>query len=427
MLLMKTIFGLADIKRKFNRTVVHRQIKSYESDGARRGRGGDRPPRLGGAQPDGTSGAEGGPAPLAELRSQLPITIKNKVDGAVVAIGVFDGLHRGHCYLIKQAVSWARRLKLKSLCLTFHPHPSTQPYLISLKHRLKLIAELGVDYCLVIPFNKKFSAIPAEDFIRSILVRFFHPALIFVGKNFHFGYQARGDVQLLRQGGKDFGFRVMAVKELSVGTKIISSGKIRRLISRGSLQEAEKLLGRKVSVLGTVIEGSKRGRILGYPTANIDPHHEVLPKEGVYAVEILYDQKEYGGLCNIGQRPTFNPEFAIENGIRRQIRAHLRHKKLLTYSRVCSHFFLPNLHSSLPSRCCVSIAKSGFKGQDEAKTIEVHLFGFKRNIYGQDLEIQFIRKIRKEKKFPSAASLSNQIKNDCQKALRILRIFQKNT
>ena len=295
-----------------------------------------------------------------------PRKLREAFEKTVVLIGVFDGLHRGHRYLIRKAVSLSRARNKKSVCVTFHPHPKKQPCLISLTHRLRLIEELGVDYCLVIKFNRRFSLVTAEDFVKDILVKFFHPEFIFIGENFRFGYQARGTVEVLKALSGIFGFKVRAIKELSAADKKISSRAIRHLIKAGELKEAQRLLGRRVSVLGTVISGAKRGRGLGYPTANINPHHEVLPASGVYAVKIFYREKEYRGICNIGTRPTFdNPE--------------------------------------------------------DNQTIEAHLFNFKKNIYGQDLEIQFIRKIRDEKKFPGHSSLVEQIKKDHQKVLRILR------
>lgn len=291
--------------------------------------------------------------------------VPRKFKGAVVAIGVFDGVHRGHRYLIKKAITAAKRLRKKAVCITFHPHPKDQPYLISLAHRLKLIEALGIECCIVIRFNKHFARILASDFIKDSLAARLRPYFIFVGENFHFGYRAQGDVALLKKQGMHYGFKVSAVKELNVGGKKASSKSLRAFIQEGKLRQAEKLLGRKVSVLGTVIQGQRRGRILGYPTANINPHHEVLPKEGVYAIKVTYDKKEYKGLCNIGRRPTFD-----------------------------------------------SI--------DKVKTIEVHLFYFYKDIYGEDIEIAFIHKIRSEKKFPSSTSLIFQIKKDQQKALRFL-------
>lgn len=310
--------------------------------------------------------------------------LKEKFKDTIVLIGVFDGMHRGHRYLIEKSVRTARALHKKTAAITFHPHPKGQPYLISLKHRLKVIEELGVNVCLVIRFSQQFAKSPPESFIRDTLVKFFHPLYVFVGDNFRFGYRAQGDAALLKRLGKLLGFQVRPVRELGAGRKKISSKRIRSLIRAGSLKKAEELLGRRVSVLGTVIKGESRGRILGYPTANIDPHHEVLPKPGVYAVKVLYKEKEYNGICNIGRRPTFTPPF-LRGGN--------------SYAK----------------------ERAGFSSQEEPLNIEVHLFNFRKDIYGEDMEIQFIRKIRNEKKFPSPSSLASQLKKDSHTALQILR------
>ena len=302
------------------------------------------------------------------------LKLKARLNNTVAVIGVFDGLHRGHRYLMRKAVSLASSRNKTSVCITFHPHPQGEPYLISLKHRIKLIGSLGFDYCLVISFNRAFRAVRARGFVEDILVKFFRPWRVLVGEDFRFGYKAQGDIKLLGNLAREFGFALEPVKKVRIAKKIISSKRIRFLIRCGRLKEAERFLGRRVSVLGTVTHGAKRGRMLGYPTANINPHHEVLPKEGVYAVRVLYEGQEYGGLCNIGRRPTFS-----------------RGEK----------FFAP--------------------AEDEDRTIEAHLFGFKKDIYGEDLEIQFIRKIRGEKKFPRSSLLARQIQKDSQKAKSILK------
>lgn len=297
----------------------------------------------------------------------------------VIIIGVFDGLHRGHRYLMRKAVIYAKRLNLPTLCLTFDPHPRHLPYLISLEHRLKLIEELGVDYCVVVKFNKKFARISSKDFVGKILVKLFNPRIIFVGKDFRFGRNAEGDTAYLKSLAAKFDFVVHAVNELKINRQKISSNLIRSLIKKGNIKYAGELLGRRVSVLGTVIKGFKRGRILGFPTANINPHHEILPVSGVYAVKIMYPigsyrsgkrryhALRYNGICNIGTRPTF------------------------------------------------------YRSLNCMQTIEVHIFNFNKNIYGENIEINFIRYIRPEKRFPSANLLIAQIAKDKLIAKEILK------
>ncbi|HAH21109.1 MAG: riboflavin biosynthesis protein RibF [Omnitrophica WOR_2 bacterium GWF2_43_52] len=291
--------------------------------------------------------------------------LSRELHNTVVVIGVFDGLHRGHRYLINKAAAAAKKLHASAVCITFDPHPKGEPYLISLKHRLRLIEAMGIDYCVVITFNTRFAAMPAESFVKDILVKRFHPQAVFVGSQFRFGYRAQGDAALLASLGEDYGFKGVGIKELHISGQKASSRHIRDLIRTGKLSQAKKLLGRDVSVLGTVIRGKQRGRILGYPTANINPHHEVLPQEGVYAVKVMYKCKVYKGVCNIGYRPTFG-------------------------------------------------------SSDENKTVEVHMCAFSKEIYGEDIEINFIRKIRDEKKFSSSEALRLQIKKDQQKALQYL-------
>lgn len=289
-----------------------------------------------------------------------------KYKNAVVALGVFDGLHNGHRIILQEAVKRAHQIKGTSIATTFFPHPKKQLSLYSLEHRLKLIQELGVDVCIVIRFSKSFANITANDFIRKILVDKIGVKYICVGKNFHFGHQVTGNYRLLKKAGKEFEFKVQAFDILKSKNIIISSTIIRKLIKAAKLEEAQKLLGRRVSILGSVIKGTKLGRMLGFPTANINPHHEVIPAEGIYAVKIMFLNKLYNGICYIGKKPTINP-----------------HNK--------------SIH------------------------IEVHIFNFHKNIYGKSLEIQFIKLIRLDKKFSSLAQLTAQIKKDIKSCHKILR------
>lgn len=276
----------------------------------------------------------------------------------VVALGVFDGVHRGHRKILIAASRKARSIKGTSMALTFWPHPQKEGALNSLEHRLRLIAELGIDVCVVINFNRGFAKMTAEDFVKRILFKKLGARYIYVGDNFRFGRGARGGIKTLKKLSKEYKFRLMAFKVLKVKKHPISSTYIRALIKNGDLGLAQRLLSRPVGVLGTVIKGSSIGRKLGFPTANINPHHEVIPARGVYAVKVIFDKKRLDGICNIGYKPTFK----------------------------------------IPGR--------------PREHIELHIFNFHKNIYGKYLEVQFIRKIREEKKFSSSAALVEQIKKD---------------
>lgn len=276
----------------------------------------------------------------------------------VVALGVFDGLHRGHCQILSAAVKKARGLKGTSIAVTFWPHPQKEEAIYSLEHRLKLIAGLGVNACVVINFTPDFSRISAEDFVRKILVECIGANHIYVGKNFRFGRNAGGDFKALESLSKVYGFKVMGFQVIKVAGKPISSTYIRRLIKKGRLYAAQRLLGRPVSILGTVIRGRALGKRIGYPTSNINPHHEVIPPCGVFAVRVIFSGKIYKGICYIGTRPTFEKR---------------KYKKI---------------------------------------HVEVHILNFAKEIYGKHLEVQFIKKIREEMSFPSLVSLTRQIKQD---------------
>lgn len=289
--------------------------------------------------------------------------IKKSKKAIIATVGIFDGVHLGHQYLLKKVIKQAKCLKAKSAVFTFDPHPlmiadpSRKPQLlIFLRHRLRLIASFKIDLCVVLKFNHTLANMQPGKFIKKILVDNFKLKELLVGEHFSFGQGKGGDIDLLKELGRKYNFKVKEVKKIKAGKEFISSTKIRRLITRGQLNLASKLLGRPVSILGTVTKGFSLGRKLGFPTANIDPHHEVLPPFGVYAVKIKIDNKWYQGILNIGKRPTF------------------------------------------------------FK--DAAPTIETYLFDFKKNIYGKDIEVIFLKKIRPEEQFKNPQHLIQQIKND---------------
>jgi riboflavin kinase/FMN adenylyltransferase len=284
---------------------------------------------------------------------------------AVVAIGVFDGVHRAHRAIIKAAIRHARRMNGAAVVITFWPHPRGQESVYSLEHRLRLFEQLGVDLCVVVPFTKAFARLSPEDFAVNIICGRLKARAVYVGENFRFGRDAAGDVPELIRLLKPHAVTVRAFKMLSAGGKVVSSSYIRRLISRGELAAARALLLRPVSVYGHVVRGTGTGARLGYPTANIDPHHEITPPDGIYAVRVLLNGTRAKGICYIGTRPTFR---------RRNAR---------------------------PS-------------------IEVHILRFKKSIYGKYIEAQFIKKIRNDKAFASSEALARQIGRDIIKANKIL-------
>ncbi|MDD5254894.1 MAG: riboflavin biosynthesis protein RibF [Candidatus Omnitrophica bacterium] len=286
----------------------------------------------------------------------------------VVALGVFDGLHRAHREILRETVRLARKGKGTGVVVTFWPHPQKQQSVYSLQHRLKLIAASGIDACVVIRFDKRFAQMPARDFVRDILAGRLHARALCVGRNFRFGKNASGDWRLLVRLGELYGFKVKVFDVIKDRGHTVSSTLIRRLILAGKLRAAEKLLGRPVTILGTVVRGRSIGKTLGFPTANINPHHEVLPPSGIYAVSAKVGRKKFGGARYIGTRPTF------------------RKKENRSLSR----------------------------------QIEVHLFGLHPDLYGQDMEIRFLKKIRPDRRFSSVAKLVLNIKKDIIAAKKII-------
>ncbi len=294
------------------------------------------------------------------------ISFLSKIRGLNATIGVFDGVHVGHKKILKRLIVESSSRNVKSLAVTFYPHPkrvlvpgSKVPFLTSLGHRIDLIESSGVDYVLVVKFTKEFSAISADEFIKKILVHKLKVRKVVVGKDFVFGHGGEGNFSLLRDYGRRYGFKVIGVAPVKRNRVTVSSTRIRKSVEKGRLKEASSMLGRPVSVQGTVIKGRSVGRELGFPTANIDPHHEAIPPGGVYAVDVRMKKKTMRGVLNIGNRPTF--------------------------------------------------------GEHREPVIELHIIKFKKNIYGRNLEIIFRRKIRNEKKFKSPESLREQIRKDVKK------------
>ena len=304
--------------------------------------------------------------------------LKRVPAGSVVTVGVFDGVHRGHGSVLKTLTGRARRLKKKSVVLTFFPHPASilhpdrpVPLLISLRHRLRLMEEYGVDIVMLMKFSARFSRMEAEPFIKEWLIDRLGMAEMVVGSDFCFGRAMGGDTALLERLGRKYGFAVRKAKPLCVNGRPVSSTYIRTLITQGEIDKAAHILGRPVAILGTVKEGTGRGRFLGFPTANINPHHEAIPPSGVYAVRVKLGAKEHIGIMNIGFRPTFQMEGPCQ--------------------------YLPE------------------------PTVEVHIFDFKGDIYGQNAEVILVKRIRSERRFKDGSTLRRQITRDAEAAREILR------
>jgi len=303
--------------------------------------------------------------------------IKKRFKRPIVALGVFDGVHVGHQFLLNQVVSRAKKVKGTSIVLTFYPHPShvlnpdrELPFLISLDERLRLFANLGIRVCVVVKFSKAFSKIKAEDFIRNYLIAKLHPQEICVGKDFVFGSDRKGTVKLLKWDGVRYGFKVNAISIRRKSGKVVSSTLIRNLVKKGKLLEVNRLLSRPVSVVGRVIRGAQKGKLLGFPTANIKHYKGILPPEGVYAVHVIWNRKDYLGMAFIGKRPAFITS-------------------------------------------------------DRSQTLEVNIFNFNKDIHGQAIGVEFLTKIREPKRFNNINNLGRQLKKDYQTIKKSIKFLTR--
>ncbi|MDP3142656.1 MAG: bifunctional riboflavin kinase/FAD synthetase [Candidatus Omnitrophota bacterium] len=302
--------------------------------------------------------------------------VKAQFKRPVVAIGIFDGLHLGHQFLLKKAVFRAKKIKGTSVVVTFYPHPShvlapkkELTFLISLKERLRLLKRLGVEVCVVIEFSRRFSQIKSEVFLQNHLIAKLHPQEIFVGEDFVFGSDRKGNIELLQKLGKKIGFKVRAIPPVKVYGLIVSSTLIRGLVKRGQLFKVGRMLNRLVTISGRVIKGVGKGKRLGFPTVNIKDYEGMLPGYGVYVVRVLWRNNRYFGMAFIGRRP-----------------------------------------KSLK-----------IKG---APLIEANIFNFNRSIYGEEISVEFLKKIREEKEFTNDSNLAAQLKKDLRSSQRIISAFR---
>ncbi|HEX5011047.1 MAG TPA: riboflavin biosynthesis protein RibF [Planctomycetota bacterium] len=234
--------------------------------------------------------------------------------GSVVTVGVFDGLHLGHAAILQRLRDAAREHHLPAVCVTFWPHPravlrgEAPLHILSLEHRLELLAQQGVDDTVVIDFSPEFAAVEPEAFVEELLVRRLGCRELVIGHDTAVGRGRRGDAAFLAQAGVRYGFRVVAVGGVLVNGEVVSSTAVRQAIAAGDLPHAQRLLGRPVSLLGTVVRGDGRGATLGFPTANLEVTSEAFPPLGVYAVRALCAAGDLPAVMNYGLRPTFHQD-----------------------------------------------------------------------------------------------------------------------
>jgi riboflavin kinase/FMN adenylyltransferase len=294
--------------------------------------------------------------------------LTRRLRSPVIAIGNFDGVHRGHAHIFEQAKQMARKTGGEAVVLTFDPHPAkvlapayAPPLISSLDRKLELIAEQGVDATVVQPFDRTFAALAPEAFVDEVLVDALGAKTICVGYDFTFGARRAGTVEGLRTLGGTRGFDVTVIPAYTVDGIVCSSTKVREFVLEGRVDGARLVLGRPFEVEGEVVHGDGRGRTIGVPTANLKTTTELMPKNGVYAGWAeLADGRRFGAAVNVGTNPTFVPGQTV--------------------------------------------------------VVEAHLLGFSGELYGQRLRVGLLERLRAEERFPSVEALVTQIRKDIEAA-----------
>jgi riboflavin kinase/FMN adenylyltransferase len=290
-----------------------------------------------------------------------------KLERPVVTLGIFDGVHLGHLALLKRVVSSAREANGESVVITFSPHPrilldkdsSSLTFLTTIEEKIDLLDRAEVDHLIIIEFTREFSSIAACDFVKDVLVEKIGTKHLIIGYNHRFGRRGEGNYNTVKQCTETIDFRVEQVQGLQSDGGAISSSLVRESLIQGRLEEANKLLGYSYSLSGSVIEGRKIGRSIGFPTANIRPddQHKLIPCNGVYAVEVRLGEESYQGMLSIGSNPTVNKNAAL-------------------------------------------------------RSIEVHILNFSRDIYGRKISVVFRKRLRDEIRFENVEKLVIQMELD---------------
>ena len=294
---------------------------------------------------------------------------------SIVTIGTFDGVHVGHKKIIKQLVNKAYKNNLRSIVLTFFPHPKIvlQPdlniKLINTISEKELIFDsLGLDYLIIQKFNKEFSRLTALEFVRDILVNKLHVKHVIIGYDHHFGRNRLANINDLRDFGNFYGFEVIEIPAHDIDNITVSSTKIRKSILKGNIIKTNKYLGYNFSIKGEVIYGKGIGRTLNFPTANLklQNDYKLVPSKGVYVISSQFESEIIYGMMNIGYNPTFN---------------------------------------------------------NKEESIEIHFFNFNMNIYGKNISVELLIRLRDEKKFESSDELMTQLEIDKKKSINFINEF----
>lgn len=296
-----------------------------------------------------------------------------KLSFAVVTSGTFDGVHLGHQKILSRIKEVCATIGGESVLITFHPHPrmviqgaKDLQLLTTIEEKITLLEANGVQHLLIIPFNREFSELSSEEFIHKILIDTIGTKKLVIGYDHRFGKNREGGFDYLQTNAQRYGFEIEEIPRQDLDHVTVSSSKIRKSLLEGDVHLADEFLGRPYSLSGTIVKGKQLGRTIGYPTANIQipEEYKLVPANGVYAVQVLYQGQSYGGMLNIGTRPTVDGTF---------------------------------------------------------RTIEVNIFEFDKEIYGEKLTVQFVQKIRNEQKFNGIVELKAQLVEDKIVALDILR------
>ena len=302
------------------------------------------------------------------MKTYNNLNLDSKHRRGVIAIGNFDGIHLGHQKVINDAKKKAKKNRLPFGLMTFEPVPVMffnkkikNHRINSLEQKKDQLKKLKLNFLIVIKFNKKFSSLSPEEFIKKIIHKKTNCRFLYVSKNFKFGFKRKGNIETLKKYEKHYDFKNVIVKPFKVKKKTISSTFIRKKIRKGHIEEVNKLLNRNWSIKGKVIKGQKRGRKIGFPTCNLKLGSYAIPRLGVYAVKVKTNNINNNGIANIGYRPTFNGQSLL---------------------------------------------------------LETNIFGINKNLYNKEISISFKRFIRPEKKFKNLEHLEKQIKIDIKQAIK---------